>query len=338
MPQSAIFHSSDPFEHHRSLRAEEVELVVTAPGEFRGEVTRIDLHRLWLQRGHESLARIVHAAVSKSQNGIFFLADPKQAPTHHTGKEFPPGCMMVYSAGAEHHHRSSTACQWAAMSLPLEDLAAAGRAIIGRDLETPEVSTMIRPPPGLMGRLLRLHEATGHLAAITPDILAHPEVAKAIEQELIHVMVRCLTESHSQHTSARHQRVSLMRRFERIIEANPGKPLYLAEICAAIGAPERTLRRHCMEHLGMGPGQYLWLRRMNLANRSLARADPDVRTVTEIANDHGFAELGRFAVEYRGLFGEAPSETLHRPADHLRRMMPDDAMWPILHSHIADPL
>jgi hypothetical protein len=46
-----------------------------------------------------------------------------------------------------------------------------------------------------MSRLLRLHEAAGHLAAIAPNILAYPEAAKATEQELIYVMVRRLTES-----------------------------------------------------------------------------------------------------------------------------------------------
>jgi hypothetical protein len=65
MPRSAIFRSRDPYEHQRSLRAEAVDLVVTAPGDFRGEVTRIDVDRLWLQRGRESLPRVVHSAVSK---------------------------------------------------------------------------------------------------------------------------------------------------------------------------------------------------------------------------------------------------------------------------------
>src|ERR1700748_1790988 len=143
MPQSAIIRSSDPYEHQRSLRAEAVDLVVTAPGDFRGEATRIDVDRLWLQRGRESLPRIVHAAVSKPRKGIFFLADAQQAPTHHPGQEFPPGCMMVYSAGAEHHHRSSAACHWAAMSLGLQDLAAAGLAIIGRDLTAPKASELV---------------------------------------------------------------------------------------------------------------------------------------------------------------------------------------------------
>jgi AraC-like DNA-binding protein len=315
MPQSALFWSSDPYDHQRSLRAEAVDLVVTAPGDFRGEVTRIDVDRLWLQRGRESLPRVVHSAVSKSRNGVFFLADTQQAPTHHAGKEFLPGSMMVYSAGAEHHHRSSATCHWAAMSLDLEDLAAAGRAITGRDLTAPKISELIRPPALLMDRLLRLHAAAGDLAASAPDILEHPEVAKAIEQELTHAMVRCLTDESSERTYSCQERVPIMRRFERMLEANPVKPLYLAEICAAIGVPARTLRQHCWQHLGMSPHRYLWLRRMTLARRALVLADPTTRTVTKVATDHGFWELGRFSVAFRKLFGESPSVILRRSAE-----------------------
>jgi len=34
--------------------------------------------------------------------------------------------------------------------------------------------------------------------------------------------------------------------------------------------------------------------------------------VKEIAIEHGFVELGRFAGDYRRMFGELPSETLQR--------------------------
>jgi len=89
----------------------------------------------------------------------------------------------------------------------------------------------------------------------------------------------------------------------------------LTEICAAIGVAEGTLRVACEEHLGMGPIRYLSLRRMHLVRRALLRADPSMATVTRLATDHGFWELGRFSVAYRTLFGEPPSESLRRPPD-----------------------
>jgi AraC-like DNA-binding protein len=84
-------------------------------------------------------------------------------------------------------------------------------------------------------------------------------------------------------------------------------------LCAATGVSESTLRRCCHEYLGMGPNRYLWLRRMHHARWALLRADPAKATVTAIATDQGFWELGRFSVYYRWLFDESPSATLQRP-------------------------
>jgi AraC-like DNA-binding protein len=131
-------------------------------------------------------------------------------------------------------------------------------------------------------------------------------------------MVRCLAEGAAIESTAGYRRHdTVIARFEEFLEANPDRPLYLAEICAAIGVAERTLRGSCEEHLGMGPIRFLTLRRMHLAHSALLRADPSKSTVTRIVTDQGFWELGRFSVAYRALFGESPSETLQRPAEQL---------------------
>ena len=64
----------------------------------------------------------------------------------------------------------------------------------------------------------------------------------------------------------------------------------------------------------MSPKRYLSMRRMNLARRALRNAEAQRTTVTEIASDYGFWELGRFSVAFRSLFGESPSTTLRQLA------------------------
>jgi len=128
-------------------------------------------------------------------------------------------------------------------------------------------------------------------------------------------MVFCLEDSHSDEVgNVQRQRARMMRHLEEVLVANSGQPLYMAELCAQVGASYWTLRGCCREYLGMSPKRYLWLRRMHLARRALRRADAERTTVTEIATDYGFWELGRFSVAYRSLFGESPSAALRRPA------------------------
>jgi AraC-like DNA-binding protein len=206
---------------------------------------------------------------------------------------------------------------YGSLSLSTDDLAAFGRALVGRDLNEHSGSRMMRPEPAAMSRLLRLHEATGHLAETAPEVLAIPAVAKGMEQALVCAMVACLTDTAAT-KSCRPSQQTVLRQFEQVLEANLDEPLYLPEICAAIGVQGRTLRRLCQEHLGVSPHRYLWLRRMDQTRRALILADPRAKTVTEIAANHGFWEFGRFAVTYKQLFGEAPSVTLRRPPEDRR--------------------
>jgi methylphosphotriester-DNA--protein-cysteine methyltransferase len=167
-----------------------------------------------------------------------------------------------------------------------------------------------------MTRLLTLHKIVGQLAHDTPDLLELPEGRRSLEERLIHVMVRCLAEGVGvQTTSGAHRHDAVIARFEEFLESNRDRSL-LTEICTAISVAERTLRICCEEHLGMGPIRFLTLRRMHLVRRALLGAEPSKSTVTGILTDHGFWEFGRFSVAYRTLFGETPSETLRRPAEH----------------------
>ena len=119
--------------------------------------------------------------------------------------------------------------------------------------------------------------------------------------------------------SAQRQHALIMRRFRRALEAYPDGGLYLPQICQMIGVSQRTLRRCCQEQIGMGPMRFLLRWRMHLARRALREADPAAATVTAIAMQFGFWELGRFAAEYRILFNEPPSATLRRPPEGRRQ-------------------
>jgi AraC-like DNA-binding protein len=272
---------------------------------------QINLNQLWMQRGRENLPHVVAGTVRPVRKAISFLT--KEREMVYCGQEASLGSIIVQKTNFQ-HRRNGANRNWGSMSLTHSDFDAACKAITGREFPEGTLKVVIRPERDLMSRLLKLHETVGIIAETTPDILALPEVSRSLEQQLIHLMIRCLTESSSPEMTAGSRRHdAIVGRLEEFLEANPDQPLYLTEICAAIGVAERTLRVACEEHLGMGPIRYLSLRRMHLVRRALLRADPSTATVTRLATDHGFWELGRFSVAYRALFGESPSESLRRP-------------------------
>ena len=107
---------------------------------------------------------------------------------------------------------------------------------------------------------------------------------------------------------------AVIARFVEFVTVNGHRRLSIRELCAATGATERTLRACCRARLGMMPNKYLRRHRLELARQALKTADPSKTTVTRIAAEYGFSELGRFALEYRILFGELPSASLRGAA------------------------
>ncbi|MGY3621429.1 helix-turn-helix domain-containing protein [Bradyrhizobium sp. USDA 10063] len=315
MAWSRVFNFADPSACQAAIRSAHLELIPTTKGRFHAEVTQIGMNRLLVHRFGVSLPQVNTVAVKPGRISIGFLTEANLSPFLHCGLEVLPGDIVVNRFDVV-HQRSDANLHYGTMSLPIDDLDAAAETIIGRKFLKIPRGQIIRPHPALTFRLLNLHKSVGRLAHDNPDILGLPQVLRALENELIRIMVRCLAEGAAVEPSAGSRRHdTIVARFEEFLEANPDRPLYLTEICAAIGVAERTLRASCEEHLGMGPIRYLTLRRMYLVRRALQCSEPSKANVTQIATDHGFWELGRFSVAYRLLFGESPSCTLRRPAE-----------------------
>jgi AraC-like DNA-binding protein len=315
MSRSRVLSFTDPFAYQSAFRTEEGDLFPTATGKFYAELTQVSMSKLWVHSAHEDLPRIYVGVVKPYRTVIDFLTRPNQSPMMHSGMAVSPGDIIINDTDMM-HRRTEANCDWGSMSLPKDDLDATCQAVTGHEYAGSPSKHLVNPAPDLMSRLLKIHGMVDRLARTMPDVLSLPEVARALEQELILVMIRCLTDGEPKSMTAggrRHDMIIV--RFEDFLETHPDQPLYLAEICAAIGVAERTLRVVCEEHLGMGPIRFLSLRRMHLVHRALLQADPSTKTVTRVATDHGFWELGRFSVAYRGLFGESPSESLRRPSD-----------------------
>jgi AraC-like DNA-binding protein len=315
MPSSAVRTFSDPVEFFTGIRNLQIVGIVQRRGAFRARSTRVDLHRLWMHRFDEDLPRIMKVTPSRKRAVITFLIGADQPAMQVNGIEISPNQIANIALDWEWYLRCSTPCEWGTMSLAPEDLAAVGETITGRELAPPTITRSLRPRAPALSRLRNLHKAAGHLAKFAPDILAKPEVARAIEEALVEAMVFCLADGQSQDVrSVQRNHARVMGRMEEVLMANPDEPLYMAELAAQVGASYWTLRDCCLEYLGTSPKRYLWLRRMHLARRALRSADPETKTVTEIASDYGFWELGRFSVAYRSLFGESPRTALHRPS------------------------
>ena len=81
-------------------------------------------------------------------------------------------------------------------------------------------------------------------------------------------------------------------------------------MCDALGVSNRTLHNAFVTTIDRSPHAHLKVRRLILARRALQPSAGDLAQMKVVAYAHGFWHLGRFAVEYRHMFGETPSQTL----------------------------
>ena len=313
MPSSRVLSFTDPFAYQSAFRSVDVELFPTVKGTFRAELTQVSLSKLWIHGAHEDLPRVYVGMVKPHRAAIGFLTRPDQPAMQHCGMAVLPGDIVINDTDLM-YRRTEANCDWGSMSLPRDDLDASCKAVAGREYSGSPLKHPVRPAPELMSRLLKIHEMVGQLAKTTPDILSLPEVARALEQELILVMIRCLTEGRP----GNDERRPPSRHDHRPVRRIPGRTPRPAAVsdgdlrgdwCGGKNAARRLRGAS-----GNGPDP-LSVPAQNASCAPRLRADPSTTTVTRVATDHGFWELGRFSVAYHGLFGESPSESLRRPAD-----------------------
>jgi AraC family transcriptional regulator, ethanolamine operon transcriptional activator len=180
-----------------------------------------------------------------------------------------------------------------------------------------DLMPLLGAKPGVLNadpaRLQGLREVLKQLldaVAATPTLLDDAGVAAAFEKAVIFGLAEVLqdmrdTDPHG-HAEARTARNwQLVRSVRELIEESPDCPLSVAELCARFRASRRTLQYAFEDTLGVNPSAYVRAVRLDHVRRELRGS----ASVTEVATRWGFWHFGNFSNEYRGQFGELPSET-----------------------------
>lgn len=311
MALSSIVTYTDPAAMEAAHVAARTEILPIGREKLVVRATRVELPNLWLTRVYESSSRLKHISLDPRRSFITFATGPGPEIIVR-GTPMPPTSLMRHCKGHSYYERTTGAANWGTVSMPEDTLPETGHAMAGIDLRSPGTPSLVAVAPDALGRFQRLHGAIAALAAEAPQVIASPQAAHAMEQSLIEALVESFRKGDAKDPGwAQQCHATVMRRFHRELDANPDRAVYVPEICAAIGVPERTLRLCCQHQLGMSPKHYLTVRRMHLAHRCLLMTGPNETTVTEVAMRFGFWHLSRFAAEHRLLFGESPSATLH---------------------------
>lgn len=207
--------------------------------------------------------------------------------------QLPPGSIVIVSLDCREFMAAA---------------ALAGHWIEGRErlpftCETPG----LRPLTSLV-EILMAHDPASPRGGETPD-------AGYLNATLFECLLDALEDPARKEADTTIRRANawrIVRAAREFIDSVPNDPLTALDLCRALGVSRRTLQRAFAEIHGIAPLAYLRYVRLNRARRDLLQAGAGRASVSGVATHWGFWHLGRFALDYRRLFGELPSDTLRR--------------------------
>lgn len=163
----------------------------------------------------------------------------------------------------------------------------------------------------------RLKRAIAHLQEVAADSATPPStlVATTLTDYLAATVLDTLpttvvTEPTA--TDRRDAHPDVVRRAIAYIETHLAEDIAVADIATAAFVSVRALQLAFRKHLDTTPLALLRRLRLAAAHEQLRAAAPGEHvTVTTIAYQWGFTHSGRFAMEYKRVYGQHPSQTLH---------------------------
>lgn len=110
--------------------------------------------------------------------------------------------------------------------------------------------------------------------------------------------------------SSLRNRTRLVRLAEAWMNDHLAEPVRVPDVCLALRVSRRELEYAFRTILDQSPRDYFQALRLNAIRRALLRAPLRSDSLIQIAYAHGVTHLGRFAANYRQLFGENPGATV----------------------------
>jgi AraC family ethanolamine operon transcriptional activator len=314
------------------LRFREFEAYSAALGDVDIRLTLLrrqqplwELESLWagklhIQHGHTASPLLAEAAADAGGR-LFFM--PVEGRCAVNGQPGDDQMVLVVDGGADFTVAVEAEHEWLAVFLPSKLLDVSDERAAGPRVQTS--SRIVRPATEHAARVRCLLARAVEAARFEPAVLTAPAARTKMQADIL-AACRPIAGPLSALVAAtgwpRISRTDIVRAAKDLIDNCEDQVPTIDDLARAADVSVRTLQTAFLDYYGIPPLQYLTLRRLHRVRARLQKADADQTTVTRIAAQFGFWQFGRFAGQYRRLFGERPSETLRGGASKMKRPHP----------------
>jgi AraC family ethanolamine operon transcriptional activator len=304
--------SLDSFEGlHQAIQGSHVEVTQLGRGRFRGSLRHVGIGDFSLSIGSFSVGVRTQRIATDDKLVVGMLLNASERVTHWSF-DMLPADVLVMPPSTEHDGSFHGAAAYAAIRLDLAEMT----SMFTGEPRLSDPATWYRKNryradslTGLIAtqRLEQIVSCLSRQQAGMPD-----EVANFWKRAIIDAMAATIVDAlPAENRGPVPAAMRLVRDVEHYLDTAGSRPVHISEICAQFNVSRRSLHRAFDDMLGLGPVTFLRRKRLCAIHSALRESNPATTTIGEIAMQHGFIELGRFAHYYRSLFGEYPSETLY---------------------------
>lgn len=236
-------------------------------------------------------------------------------PDGHATTVTGPGAATVFSPGMSVEHRWSHDCAQLGVKIAPAEMRSELQQLLDRPVD--KAVKFARRLNLASETSQSWHSLIGVLAREAgrkDGLLTHRLAAANLQHLLIEGLL--LTQPHNYSVALRDEgrpaSESVVRQAIDLMRCYPESVWTTGELARATGVSARALQRAFAKSGELPPMTYLRQVRLHRVRAELAGASRTGSTagVTTVASRWGFVHLGRFAQQYRQLFGEHPSQTL----------------------------
>lgn len=287
------------------------ESIQLSPGPGTGQHRFIETNALRLDASDWSTGVLVRGAGATGAV-CFGLVDGDPAAIRFRGRPLAPARIPLVQSEVEFEYAAPEPTAALVLTIDKDVFDRHAQALWRTELTTNAAYTL--PLAGMEHGMavVKLLKNTLHNLSGEPALLQSPRVADLVTDNILTTLL-----AGSPAEPARvimPHRHHLAREAAALLRTETDPPISIKTLCERLRISWRALDQGFWELYGVSPKTYLRISRLHHVKRQLAVADPALTNVTAVAVSWGFFQLGRFAVEYRRLFGEKPSDTLWKGA------------------------
>ena len=232
------------------------------------------------------------------------------------GRTLRPRMVRLHGGGAELLRTNPRANSHAVLTLPMDRAEALLCPPSASPLVRPGAQELLEIRPEAWDRAAGIVRAAAEVAVREPRTFDAEQPRAALREALLQAVRDLIAGAQDGGAPGGSPRPRSWRRVvvaaDEHLRAHLDRPIYTEELCAALGVSASGLSGAFHATFGLSPHRFLKLRRLAMVRTRLRSREGPAPLVKSVALSHGFWHLGQFATDYRGLYGETPSETLAR--------------------------